>query len=356
MHTEGWDTCHLLGCGSVAKLCPALSNRMDCSMPGFPVLQYLLEFAETHVHWTPCYPMVMLSNHLILCGPLLFLPSRFPSIRVFSSESAFCIRCESTGASASASVLPMNIQGWFPLGLTGLISCCLRNSLMLAPWKKSYDQPRQHIKKQRHYFGNGPSSQSYGFSSSHVWMWELDHKESWVAKNWCFWAVVLEKTLESPLDYRENKPVNPKGSQPLIFIGRTDAEAEVPKLWPPDAKSQLIRKDPDVGQDWSQEEKRMTEVEMVGWHHWLDGHAFEQALGVGDGQGSLACCSPWGHKESDTTEWVEPKGLSKISRTTVQKYHYCPLVDSSVHESFKFVGKEAKSEAEYCPLAGCSGK
>ena len=206
MHTEGWDTCYLLGCGSVAKLCPALSNRMDCSMPGFPVLQYLLEFAETHVHWTPCYPMVMLSNHLILCGPLLFLPSRFPSIRVFSSESAFCIRCESTGASASASVLPMNIQGWFPLGLTGLISCCLRNSLMLAPWKKSYDQPRQHIKKQRHYFGNGPSSQSYGFSSSHVWMWELDHKESWVAKNWCFWTVVLEKTLESPLDGKEISP------------------------------------------------------------------------------------------------------------------------------------------------------
>ena len=157
---------------------------MDCSMPGFPVPHYLLEFAEIHVHWTPCYPMVMLSNHLILCRPLLLLPSIFPSIRVFSSESALCIKCQSTGASASASVLPMNIQGWFPLGLTGLISCYLRDSLTLAPWKKSYDRPRQHIKKQRQYFANkGPSSQSYGFNSSHVWMWELDHKERWV---WCW--------------------------------------------------------------------------------------------------------------------------------------------------------------------------
>ena len=331
---------------------------MDCSIPGFPVLHYLLEFAEIHVHWTPCYPVVMLSNHLILCRPLLLLPSIFPSIRVFSSESPLCIKCESTGASASASVLPMNIQGWFPLGLTGLISCYLRDSLTLAPWKKSYDQPRQHIKKQRQYFANkGPSNQSYGFSSSHVWMWELGHKERWVPKNCCFWTVVLEKTLESPLDCRENKPVDPKGSHPWIFIGRTNAEAEVPKLWPRDAKSQLIRKDPDTGEDWRQEEKRVTEVEMVGWHHWLDGHEFEQALGVGDGQRSLACRSPWGLRvKTRLRDWVEPKGLSKIfSSTTVQKYHYCPLVDSSVQESFKFVGEEAKSGSRILPPCQLSG-
>ena len=145
---------------------------------------------------------------------------------------------------------------------------------MLAPWKKSYgikawekgyDQPRQHIKKQRDYFATkGPSSQSYGFSSSHVWMWELDYKESWALKNWCFWTVVLEKTFESPLDCKVIKPVHPKGNQSWIFIGRTDAEAETPILWPPDAKNWLIGKDPDAGQDWRQEEKGMT-----GWDGWM---------------------------------------------------------------------------------------
>ena len=133
-------------------------------------------------------------------------------------------------------------------------------------------------------------------------MWELNHKESWVPKNWCFWTVVLEKTLESPLDCKEIKQVNPKGNQSWIFIGRTDAEVEAPILWPPDAKSQLIRKDPDAGKDWRQEDKRATEDAMVGWHHQLNGHEFEQALGVGDGQGGLACYSPWGCKESDMTE------------------------------------------------------
>ena len=176
------------------------------------------------------------------------------------------------------------------------------NLKMLAPWKKSYDQPRQHIKKQRHYFANkGPSSQGYGFSSSHVWMWRLDHKESWVPKNWCFWTVVLEKILESPLDCKEIQPVHPKGNQSWIFFGRTDAEAETPILWPPDVKNWLIRKDPDAGKDWRQEEEGTTEDEMVGWHHWLDGLKFEQTLGDCEGQGSLTCCSPWGHKESDMT-------------------------------------------------------
>ena len=147
---------------------------------------------------------------------------------------------------------------------------------VLAPWKKSYDQPRQHIKKQRHYFASKcPSSQRYGFSSSHVWMWELDYKESWVPKNWCFWTVVLKKTLESPLDCKEIQPVLPKGHQSWIFIERYDAEAETPILWPPDAKNWLTGKDPDAGKDWRQEEKAMTEDEMVGWHHWLNGHEFE---------------------------------------------------------------------------------
>ena len=148
---------------------------------------------------------------------------------------------------------------------------------MLAPWKKSYDQPRQHIKEQRHCFANkGPSSQNYGFSSSHVWMWELAHKVGWVPKNRCFWTVVLEKTLESPLDRKEIQPVQPKGNQSWIFFGRTDAEADTPILWPPYAKNWLIGKDPDAGKDWKQEEKGTTEDEMVGWHHQLDGHEFEQ--------------------------------------------------------------------------------
>ena len=148
------------------------------------------------------------------------------------------------------------------------------------------------------------SSQNYGFSSSHVWMWELDHKESWVPKKWCFWTVVLGKTLASLLDCKEIQPVHPKGNQSWIFIGRTDAEAETAILWPPDVKNWLTGKDPDAGKDWKQEEKGTTEDEMVGWHHRLNGHEFEQALGVGDGQGSLACCSPWSHKESHTTEWL----------------------------------------------------
>ena len=147
---------------------------------------------------------------------------------------------------------------------------------MLTPWKKSYDQPRQHIKKQRHYFANrGPSSQGHDFSSSHVWMWELDYKQSWALKNWCFRTVILEKTLESPLDCKEIQPVHPKGDQSWIFIQRTDAEAEAPILWPPDAKNWLIGKDPDARKDWRWEEKGTTEDEMVGWHHWLNEPEFE---------------------------------------------------------------------------------
>ena len=194
---------------------------------------------------------------------------------------------------------------------------------MLAPWNKSYNQPRQPVKKQKHYFADkGPSCQSCGFSSSHIWMWELDHKESWAPKNWCLWTVVLEKTLESPLDCKKIKPVNPIGNQSWIFIGRTDTEAETPILWPPDLKNWLIGKDPDAGKDWRQEEKGMAEDEMVGWHHRLDGHEFEQASGVDDGQGSLACCSPWGRRQSDTTEllnWTELLAL-RVPRWGPQKF------------------------------------
>ena len=143
-------------------------------------------------------------------------------------------------------------------------------------------------------------------------MWELDYKESWALKSWCFWTVVLEKTHESPLDCKEIQPVHPKGNQSWIFIGRTDAEGETQILWPPDAKNWLIGKDPGAKKEWRWEEKGITEVEMVGWHHWLNGHEPEQTLGVGDGQGSLVCCSPWGHKESDMTEWLNWTELNHV--------------------------------------------
>ena len=139
-------------------------------------------------------------------------------------------------------------------------------------------------------------SRDITFSSSHVWMWELDRKEDWVPENWCFWTVVLEKTLESPLECKEIKPVNSKGNQSWILFGRTDAKTEAPIPWPPDAKRWLTGKDPDAGKDWGQEEKGATEDKMVGWHHQLNGHEFEQAPGDREGQGSLECCSPWGRK------------------------------------------------------------
>ena len=134
-------------------------------------------------------------------------------------------------------------------------------------------------------------------------MWELDCEETWVLKNWCFWTVVLEKTLESPLDCKEIQPVHPK-NQSWVFTGRTDVEAETPILWPPDAKNWLILKDPDAGKDWGQVEKGTTEDEMVGWHHQLNEHGFGWIPGIGERQGGLACCGSWGHKESDTTEWL----------------------------------------------------
>ena len=188
--------------------------------------------------------------------------------------------------------------------------------------KESYDQPRQHIKKQRYYFANkGPSRQGYGFSSGHVWMWEFDCEKSWALKNWCFWSVVLEKTLASPWNCKEIQPVHPKGNQSWVFTGKTDVEAETPILWPPDVKSWLTWKDPDAGKDWGQEEKEMTEDEMVGWYHRLKRHGFGWTLGVGDGQEGLACCASWGCEQSDTIEWLNwTDWVGPVSHTRVEYY------------------------------------
>ena len=161
-------------------------------------------------------------------------------------------------------------------------------------WSDLEEVRRQHIKKQRHYFVNKSlSSQGNGFSSGHVWMWELDYKESWVHKHWCFWTVVLEKTLESPWDCKEIQPAYPKGDQSWEFTGMTDVEAETPVLWPPDAKSWLTGKDPDAGKDWGQGEKGTTGDEMAGWRHWLNGCESEWTPGAGDEQAGLACCDSW---------------------------------------------------------------
>ena len=165
-------------------------------------------------------------------------------------------------------------------------------------------------------------------------MWELDCNKGWMQKNRCFWAVVLGDK-ESPLNYKETEPINPKENQPWIFIRRTDDEAETLILWPPDAKSRLIRKDPDAGKDWRQEEKGKTEDEMVGWHHWLNGHEFEQALGDGEGQGSLVCCSPWGRKESDMTEWLNNKFC-------YMKKYYLPNTFTSIKQ--KCTWRRAKKQ------------
>ena len=176
------------------------------------------------------------------------------------------------------------------------------------------------------------------FPSSHVWMWELNYKESWVPRNCCFWTVVLEKTLESLLDSKEMQPVHSKGNQSWILIGRTDAEAETLILSPHDVKNWLICKDPDAGKDWRWEEKGTTEGEMVGWHHRLNGHEFEQTLGVGDGQRGLACCDSWGHKESDTTEWLNWTELN---------FYVCNAYSSFITYKLKFSELLPVSETSY---------
>ena len=218
-----------------------------------------------------------------------------------------------------------------------------------TPWKKSYDQPRQHIKKQRYYFANkGPSSQSCGFSSSHVWMWDLDYKESRAPKNWCLWTVVLEKTLGSPLDFKEIQPVHPKGDQSWVFTGRTDAEAETPILWPPDAKNWLIGKDPDAGRDWGQEEKGTTEDEMAGWHHQSNGYVLGQTLGDGEGQGSLMCWSPWGHEELDTT-WQPNNNKGSMQWRVAETK--AGVASKARLGSLDFLGQAVESHAKALSLA-----
>ena len=178
---------------------------------------------------------------------------------------------------------------------------CSHEIKTLAPSKKSYDQTGEHVKKQR----DITWLTKVRLAKDVVFPIVMNECENWtIKKGGPFWNVVLEKTLESPLNCKEILPVNCKVNQSWIYVGRTDADTETPILWPPDAKNSLLGKDPDAGKDWRQEEKGTTEDEMVGWHHWLDGWEFEQALGVGDGQKNLACCSPWDWKESDMTEWL----------------------------------------------------
>ena len=329
----------------------------------------LPEIVQIHV-----IESVMPSNHLVLCCPLL-LPSIFPSIRVFSSELALCIRWLKYW-SFSFNISPSNEHpglisfrmDWFdllarqrtlksllqqnsskgsilwhsaffmiqlshPYMTTGKTIVLTIGTLyfmadrkrkggssdrfpllglwnhrrwwqqpqykkMIACRQESYEKPRHYVKKERHHFADqGPYSQDYGLSSSHVWLWKVDHKEGRAPENWCFWTLVLEKTLESPLDSRQIKPDNLKGNQPWILIGWTDAQA--PIFWSPDVNNWFIEKDPDVGEDWRQKKKKGTENEMVGWYHRCDGHELEQTPGDGEGQGDLACCNPWGCKESD---------------------------------------------------------
>ena len=213
------------------------------------------------------------------------LKSLLMKVKQENEKAGLKLNIQKTKIMASRPITSWQIDGdkkwkqWQTLFLASKITAdgdCSQEIKTLAPGKESYDQPRQDIKKQRQYFANkGPSIQIFGFSSSHVWMWELDYKESWVPQNQCFWTVVLEKALESPLDCKEIQPISPKGNQSCMLIGKTDAEAETPILWPRHAKSWLIGKDPDAGRDWGQEEKGMTEDEMAGWHHRLDGHEFE---------------------------------------------------------------------------------
>ena len=180
--------------------------------------------------------------------------------------------------------------------------------IMKIPWRSEWLPTSVFLPGEFH---GHRSLVGYGFSSSHVWMWELDREECWVLKSWCLWIVVLEKSLESPLDCKEIKLVNPRRNQPWIVTGRTDAEAEAPVVWTPDVKSRLTGEDPDAGKDWRQKDKGKAEYEMAGWHHWLNGHESEQTPGESEGQERLAYCSPWDHKESETIQQ-----LNSISKFT----------------------------------------
>ena len=210
-----------------------------------------------------------------------------------------------------------HVLAFLPRSKHILISWLRHHLQWFLSLERKLDKPGQQIKKQKHHFTDkGPYGQNYCFSSSHVPMWELDHVEVWVPKNWCFWTVVLENSFESPLDSKI-KPVNPRGNQPWIFIGRTDDEADALILWPPDTRSWFTRKYPDAGKDWGQPEKGVTEDEMVGWHHQLNGHESEQTLGGSRGQRSLVCCS-YGIAKSRAhlSDW-------SITRTCLEYYKQC---------------------------------
>ena len=208
---------------------------------------------------------------------------------------------------------------WAPKSLQ-MVTAAMKLRCLL-PGRKTMTNLDSILKKQRHRFADkGPYSQSCGFPSSRVWMWELDHKEGWTPKNWCFQTVMLEKALESPLDCKEIKSVNPKENQLWIFIGRSDAEAEAPILWLPDAKSHFSGKDPDAGKDEGHEEKRATEDKMVGWHHQLNGHEFEQTLGNSEGQESLVCWSSWGRKDLDMTQQLDNNGEGNYQQNEKATY------------------------------------
>ena len=183
---------------------------------------------------------------------------------------------------------------------------------IITSWQESNDKPRQCVEKQRHYSADKSLySQGYDLLSGHIWLCELDHKEGRPPKNWCLQTVVLEKTPDSPLDSKEIKPINLKGDQPWIFTGKTDAEAEASVFWLSDTICWLIEKFPDAGKDWEQKEKRVSENEMAGQHHWCNEHELGQTPRDGERQGGLACCSPWGHKESDTTGQLNNNNKNK---------------------------------------------
>ena len=217
---------------------------------------------------------------------------------------------------------------------------------MLTPWKISYDQSRYHIEKQRHYFAKkGLPSQGYGFSSRHVWMWKWDCEESWSPKNWCFWTVVLEKTLESPLECKEIQPgllkqISPGISLEVMML----TKAEIPVPWPPHVKSWLAGKDSDAGRDWGQKEKGTTEDEMAGWYHWLNGREFEWTPRVGDGQGGLVCCDSWGREESDTTErlnWTQLK-------CSLQNWEKIIATEKLTKKNNNLQNMQAAHASQYC--------
>ena len=182
-----------------------------------------------------------------------------------------------------------------------------------------------------------------------MWMWDLDHEEGWMLKNWCFWIAVLEKTLESPLVYKEIQPVHPKGDQFWVFIGGTDVEAETPILWPSDAKSWLVWKYPDAGKDWGQEEKGMTEDEMVRWHHRLNGQGSGWTPGAGDRQGGLACCSSWCRKESDTTEWLNWTELNCWDWVPWSSFFECWVLSQLFHSPLSLSSRSVLVPLRFLP-------